>query len=1061
MTVNIGTRPEVASPETGCRERADGYRRFALVTASAGVVGVATLGLIRNADVRQWVAGLAMGLLAVGVASGTWWARGTTPRRRVSSPTLHRSAPRWSLAVGLGPVVLAAAAAQSWFTWGRSLAGGDIAPPEGTAWLAHLFSPWAWSGSNLGGPNANATQLPWAVILGVTHELGLPAWFAQRLWLTFLFAAAAAAAVLLLRTLGLRPVPSSAGALVYLINSYVLSTVGISAVYLAAMVVLAAYPALVLAAAKGRISILTASIALASLAPLLGFVYLNPPLAAMVAGTAVLAAPVSGQLWGRAAARRAFGAIALGGLAALLVSAYWIVPSLLQIAVLATGALSRVNAWAWTEGRANLANGLWLNTTWGWAYSIYYPYAGAYGRWPLQIVKFLLPACSFAGLALALAKQSVPGASHLLRLALGSAAVGLLLILLGTGTNLPGSVLFDPLYALPFGWLLREPGRFLMIVGLCYAVLIGVAVQIGAPALVTRLARSSMGRAAQVWNRRSARLAAAALVTVALGVALAPAYPLATGQVAPAQRRGAFPSSRVAFPYYWTSMAAYLNSTAPPGHLLVLPPDDFYQMPYTWGYYGNDGFITDLLSRDVLDPTAQGYLSVATQLTTTDDNLAAALMTEQWLLANRLIDALGTPLLLVRGDVNASFPGRNIISPQVLQARLLADPYMRLIHRSGPLALFRDTVAGRVATTITSRIVTVNSASPDLRALLALPAGSALVTEPMQRGLPAVIEAPRLSSWSLVHGRLQTSIHAPPGWSYHLLFLFETSGGKAAVPISASLGRGTDSLRLPLGPQEVVDGSFQSGPWQPTVGNCNDFGGRSAGHALSATVVRGPAGRLALRLQASTGSACEATPVRWNGGTFLLSLWVRHLGGATPRLCLWESALRRCSAQTPTLASSSSWVHVQDVVSPNPAAGTLSLFAYADVLLPGQTTTNEYAGVTAYRLPAAGRAVLLATPRNPRSAVSRLQISDSSFSPSWVVPRGRHVLVDGLRNGWVLPTSRHSPVAPSFIPAAWDRGAQLVSATAAVILVALAMLLFVQATRRKLTGAKTGNGIRS
>ena len=1061
MTVNTDTRPGATSTETGRPGRSDVFRRVALVTASVGVAGVATLGLFRNADVRQWVAGLAMGLLAVAVASGTWWAWRAAPRRRASSPGPQWSTPRWSLVIGLAPVLLAAAAAQSWFTWGRALAGGDIAPPEGTAWLAHLFSPWVWTGSNLGNPNAAETQLPWAVILGVTHDLGLPAWFAQRLWLTLLFAAAAAAAVLLLRTLGLRPVPSSAGALVYLFNPYVLSTVGINAVYLAAMVVLAAYPAVVLAAAKGRISIPTACLALASLAPLLGFVYSNPPLAAMVAGAAVLAAPLSGWLWGRASARRGVGAIVFGGLAALLVSAYWIVPSLLQIPVLATGALSQLTAWAWTEGRANLANGLWLNTTWGWAYSIYYPYASAYGRWPLQIVKFLLPACAFAGLVLALAKPSRPGANQLLRLALGSAAVGLLLVLLGTGTKPPGSVLFDALYALPYGWLLREPGRFLMVVGLCYAVLVGVAVQVGVPTLVTRLARSSMGWAAQVWNRRSARLAGAALVAVVLVVALAPAYPLAMGQVAPAQRRGAFPSSRVAFPAYWTSMAAYLNSAAPPGHLLVLPPDDFYQMPYTWGYYGNDGFITDLLSRDVLDPTAQGYQSVASQLTTTDLNLATALINQQWLLANRLINALGTPLLLVRGDVNASFPGRSIISPQVLEARLLADPYMRLIHRSGPLELFRDTVADQAATRATSRIVTVNSPSPDLRALLALPAGSALVTEPMQSGLPAVIQVPGLSRWTLVDGRLETRLHAPPGWGYHVLFLPATGVSRTAVPISASLVRGVDFLRLPLGPQEVADGSFQSGPWQPTVGNCNDIGGRPAGDALRATVVRGPAGRSALRLEASVDSACEATPIRWSGGPFLLSLWVRHLGGATPRLCLWESALRRCSSQTPALPSSSSWVHFQAVVTPNPAAGHLSLFAYADVSRPGQRTTNEYAGVGAYRLPAAGQAVLLASPQHPARALGRLQISDSSFSPSWVAPQGRHVLVDGLRNGWVLPASQDSPITPIFIPAAWDRDAQLVSATAAVILVALALLLLIRATRRKLMSDNTRKGIRS
>jgi hypothetical protein len=64
-------------------------------------------------------------------------------------------------------------------------------------------------------------------------------------------------------------------------------------------------------------------------------------------------------------------------------------------------------------------------------------------------------------------------------LALAAATAALAIIFLSTGTNPPGNTLFDRLYGLPFGWLLREPGRFLVVAALAYAVLVAVEVEVG------------------------------------------------------------------------------------------------------------------------------------------------------------------------------------------------------------------------------------------------------------------------------------------------------------------------------------------------------------------------------------------------------------------------------------------------------------------------------------------------------------------------------------------------------------------------------------------------------
>ena len=89
-----------------------------------------------------------------------------------------------------------------------------------------------------------------------------------------------------------------------------------------------------------------------------------------------------GWLDGRPAARRALWTLALGGLFLVLASAYWLVPVVLQLKIDATSTLASQSSWTWSEGRATLANGFWLNNAWGWKYAEYYPYAAAYGESP-------------------------------------------------------------------------------------------------------------------------------------------------------------------------------------------------------------------------------------------------------------------------------------------------------------------------------------------------------------------------------------------------------------------------------------------------------------------------------------------------------------------------------------------------------------------------------------------------------------------------------------------------------------------------------------------------------
>jgi len=311
----------------------------------------------------------------------------------------------------------AAWAAQSWFRPGFSIAGGDITPPNGTAWISRVFADWSWSGFNLGGPSALEQQLPWAFVLNSVVWLGGSAELAQRIWYTGLFAGAALAAVGLLRVVGVRPIGAAVGAISYVLSPWVIANASSNPVFLASLVILPALPAAVLAGARGVLGIRMAAVLVAVSAPMLGYVFQNPPMLGLVL-TAFVTAPVAALwLYGPLAAWRSLLVIGLGLALMLALSAYWVVPSLFQLLGSLPSGLAPLSSWLWTEGRATLSNAFWLNTHWGWAHAEYFPFARAYDAPPLKLIKFGPALLAFAALAFSpSARRTSPDASRFLSL---------------------------------------------------------------------------------------------------------------------------------------------------------------------------------------------------------------------------------------------------------------------------------------------------------------------------------------------------------------------------------------------------------------------------------------------------------------------------------------------------------------------------------------------------------------------------------------------------------------------------------------------------------------------
>ena len=1004
---------------------------------ACGVVGLLSLAFIPEgslADRLALVALVALGLATVlGYLQLSLLDRASPPSGEVVENTGSRS---W-LYVTVGVALVSGVAVQSWFHPGTSIAGGDIQPPDAIAWLGRLFEPWAWTGSNLGEPSQLPLNLPWAAVVAVVHGLGGDPAMAQRIWYTGLFIGAAMGALGLLAAFRLGPIASFVGAVVYVLNPYVVSEVNIYANYLAALCLLAAMPAALVAAGTKRLSVPWAAGLIALASPMLGYVFSNPPLVGMLLG-AILATPLL-VAWidGREAALRSFRALLLALVLLLAASAYWIVPAVLHLSGFAGTQLASLSSWYWTESRATLRNAIWLNAYWGWSFPEYFPYASAYDGIALKVAEFVLPAIAFGALALPVRRSNGsqrPRSERELRLAVAAAATALIVIFISTGTNAPGNVVFNRLYNLPFGWLLREPGRFLMLAALAYAVLSGVVVQatFDSQSLI-QFAKS---------RRASAGMVRFAFAPLLLASSVSLGFPLYTGSVAP-DTRAVLPPVHVKMPAYWSEMARFVDGLPMQGGILVMPPDDFYAMPYLWGYYGTDGFVADMFHRPVLVPNPQGYIPTTTQLLGAVNLTAQSMLQGDWRQAETLVRAFNTPLVLVRGDIDATFPSRSILAPNDLASALRAAPNFVLVRQIGSLDLFSLKSATSEAG-VAAKFATINTQTPDLRLLPLIGPNAALVTNGTMAGVSNVVQAPPLELWQPNGQGFVWQTTVPTGWTDRIAELdsktvvpLDRSGVLNADISSAKVGYSpaTNFVTVSIeGQSAIANGDFASGLW-PVPADCHDVNVREPGSNAQLLARGGPGGLPALQISATLGSACAGTPLDWRGGPLVLSVMIHHVQGVAPRVCIWEtirpsstgakgSGLDRC-ALLPAIPDQNGWSTYRASAMPDAGTTAISLFLYADAGPLGSRTVNEYSDVRVLEVPALPTFALLSDPEGQPSPSVQLGLAHSSFSTEWQGSiSGKHVLVDGMLNGWLIPIgsnafSTHYTPANAFQTAQW------------------------------------------
>jgi arabinofuranan 3-O-arabinosyltransferase len=546
------------------------------------------------------------------------------------------------------PIVAAVAISQSWFRSGTFIAGGDLTPFISDGLESEYGSHWNHLASGAGSPNYQISLATQVLIVKFVRSLGGSEYTAQRLFYALLLASVALGTAYFVRAFTAKPMPVAAAGLVGVVNPFVM-TQAMNPLALLALAIMGLLGGMVLRVGHGeRVSAL--GFAFVTLG--CSYLALNPPLL-LVAAAWVAAVAVAASRSRPGASKRMVAFLVRALPWSLLLNLWWLVPMLLMLLGSRAGpgftAQTDVQAWSWTHVRNSIPNVLGLNTSWAWEHAAYFPYAEDLDRPAWEWMRFVLPATALAAPLVTLGKER--------RVAAWLVGFVLALVFLGKGLHPPLSGVNAWLYDhVPGSWLLREPmSKIGPAIVLCLAVLFALTMG----ALMDR---------SQELTKYPQRLV---LLAVAAGTAavLVYPYPIWNGSAIPGDRPS-LPPAHVSVPDGWLAAARFVNDSSVRGKVLMLPVDDYYQMPTTWGYYGTDFVAQLLVRRPVIQLLPDAYYSeegtFADLVRGVEDSLARGDTDD----IPRLLQALGVSHVLLRRDLDLEFPGRSFQDPARLEVAL-------------------------------------------------------------------------------------------------------------------------------------------------------------------------------------------------------------------------------------------------------------------------------------------------------------------------------------------------------------------------------------------------------
>ena len=373
--------------------------------------------------------------------------------------------------------------------------------------------------------------------------------------------------------------------------------------------------------------------------------------------------------------RQTAAGLALGVIFALAINSWWAYQVIVTLG--GGGAASQTFAgpieWSWVDRRASLLNLLSMKAMWSLDYGEYAPWFWIYERAPLQELVF-------APLFFALASVLSPYRRRVAALF----AVLAVSAFLAKGYHAPFGEANAFLYQhIPFFWLLRDP---LVEAGITLYLALFTLAALGLVEVASRVA--GMFARAQIRARQTIeRVAAFALfaLVIANGVLFD------AGAALPEEWLNGQARTVVDIPQYWYDAAAYLNEHAGSERVLIMPNDDFYQMPYDWGYYGADGPPRTLIHAAVvlLTPDSYAYLAISPAARGLLGDLLDSIQSRPAVAIAPALRVAGVGWILQRNDIKTAMPFRHILGAPYVAAYLARQPGIHRVATFGKLDVYR------------------------------------------------------------------------------------------------------------------------------------------------------------------------------------------------------------------------------------------------------------------------------------------------------------------------------------------------------------------------------------
>jgi len=577
--------------------------------------------------------------------------------------------PVWDWLFWLSGPLLALIVTAQLFPYRRLIAGGDNFPTDffnPANWLRR--APYVWDLTGVGGPNSPAVLLPVIVVSRLLRVFLSPGDTQHAVYALLIAGQFLVMQLLVLTLFPGRRVAAFFAGLFYCLNTY--SMLGIATwfttyilFYLPLMAVLVIRS---ITGAPSRLRLLLFALSSASS----GILFVNPPIYAIFLLFACIVLAYVLTTYRRAAG--VWRRVALLIVLFLVANAYWMAQAYFLLFGAGHSQISASTNPADVSGvarRSSILNLFWLNPTWAWDF--YFPYAPLY-KTPLLLGTIFLPTLlTFSSLF----NKALPR-----RVVLPTLSLVLILLLISTGQHGPWQSVDLLLYRhVPLFWLFREPdSKFPFVLLVLYAPLVGCQVEWLANGAVHMLRK---------WRLYAVGAKAGIMAVVGAALLIA-AFPFVTGA---AVGRGQISPDKIGMdvPNYWFQLGSYLSQHDPHDGVLLLPNDDFYQMPYTWGYYGVDAIASEFLpNRTIVLSGGQGYLSASSSYEDFKAKILRGLIDNSHLSLTPYLAALGIKYIVQRNDIEASAPTRHIVSQQQVRRYLHAQRAVHFVRSFGQLDLY-------------------------------------------------------------------------------------------------------------------------------------------------------------------------------------------------------------------------------------------------------------------------------------------------------------------------------------------------------------------------------------